>query len=191
MRRGFKIPAQPNRPLRRAWSQLLEDVFQPGDRFRGWGGIWPLTTVRTRSRLSTYGAFAEVFSQVLGRPIAYIGITAESGRAGHQSAQHAGLAGGASRQQRQARRGRRLFDREHQADRGSGRARADHDQTIRGGFQGIIQLSLQLELHETYGASRLDYPRGKHDDALQAVALACMAKNVQWALARWRDLGRR
>ena len=30
-------------------------------------------------KLTTYGAFAEVFSQVLGRPIAYVGITPEQG----------------------------------------------------------------------------------------------------------------
>ena len=33
-------------------------------------------------KLTTYGAFAEVFSQVLGRPIAYVGITPEQAEQG-------------------------------------------------------------------------------------------------------------
>jgi uncharacterized protein YbjT (DUF2867 family) len=64
-------------------------------------------------------SFAELFSQVLGRPIAYVGITPEPAEQGMKA--RGGLAGGASRRQRQARRGRRLFEREHRADRGSGR----------------------------------------------------------------------
>jgi len=34
-------------------------------------------TYEITGKLTTYGAFAEVFSQVLGRPIAYVGITPE------------------------------------------------------------------------------------------------------------------
>src|SRR5262244_1504449 len=46
-------------------------------------------TYEVTGKLTTYGAFAEVFSQMLGRPIAYVGI-ARAGRAGHESPRHAG-----------------------------------------------------------------------------------------------------
>ena len=36
-------------------------------------------------KLTTYGAFAEVFSQVLGRPITYVGITPEQAEQGMKS----------------------------------------------------------------------------------------------------------
>ena len=39
-------------------------------------------TYEFTGKLTTYGAFAEVFSQVLGRPIAYVGITPEQAEQG-------------------------------------------------------------------------------------------------------------
>ena len=39
-------------------------------------------TYEFTGKLTTYGAFAEVFSQVLGRPIAYVGITPEQAKQG-------------------------------------------------------------------------------------------------------------
>ena len=39
-------------------------------------------TYELTGKLTTYGAFAEVFSQVLGRPIAYVGITPEQAEQG-------------------------------------------------------------------------------------------------------------
>jgi NAD(P)H dehydrogenase (quinone) len=39
-------------------------------------------TYELTGKLTTYGAFAEVFSQVLGRPIAYVGITPEQAQQG-------------------------------------------------------------------------------------------------------------
>ena len=55
-------------------------------------------------KLTTFGEFAEVFSQVLGKPITYVGDHARAGRTGNEVAQHAGLADRASRHHRQARR---------------------------------------------------------------------------------------
>ena len=69
-------------------------------------------TYEFTGKLTTHGGFADVFSQVLGRPIAYVGITPEQAEQGMKS-RHAGLAGGASRHHRQGRRRRWLFDREH------------------------------------------------------------------------------
>ena len=96
-------------------------------------------TYEFTGKLTTYGAFAEVFSQVLGRPITYVGITPEQAEQGMKSRGMpdwlvAHLVTIAKR-----RRGRRSFDREHQADRGPRRARADHDQTVRRGFQGAVR----------------------------------------------------
>ena len=97
-------------------------------------------TYEFTGKLTTYGAFAEVFSQVLGRPITYVGITPEQAEQGMKSrgmpdwlvAHLVTIAKvGVSR---------RLLDREHQADRGPRRARADHNQTIRRGFQGAVCL---------------------------------------------------
>jgi len=42
-------------------------------------------TYEITGKLTTYGAFAEVFSQVLGRPIAYVGVTPEQAAQGMKS----------------------------------------------------------------------------------------------------------
>ena len=47
----------------------------------------------TGKRMTTFGAFADVFSQVLGRPIVYVGMTLEQAEQGMKIARHAGLAG--------------------------------------------------------------------------------------------------
>ena len=64
-------------------------------------------TYEFTGKLTTYGEFAEVFSQVLGTADRLCRDHAGAGGAGHEVAQHAGLAGRASGHDRESRRVRR------------------------------------------------------------------------------------
>ena len=92
---------------------------------------------------SNYEEFAEVFSEVLGKPITYVAAPLEAAEAGMKARNmpewlvghmmaiaRTGAAGGLSR--------------ENTADQGHRRQGADHDQAVRSGLQGNLQLGGQL-----------------------------------------------
>ena len=90
---------------------------------------------------TTFGEFAKVIGDTIGKPITYVEVTLEQAEAGDEVAQHAGLAGGASGLDRAGRRQGRVLQGEHPADPRHRRPRADHDAAVRAGFQGRVQLS--------------------------------------------------
>ena len=108
-------------------------------------------------KLTTFGEFAEVFSQVLGKPITYVAITPEQAEQGMKSRNmpdwliahlvtiaKLGAAGAFSTENTKA-------------DRGYRQAAADHDQTIRRGFQGgVCLIAGHLPRHHRAGAKRRD-----------------------------------
>src|SRR5262245_39957017 len=91
-------------------------------------------TYEITGKLTSYGDFAEVFSSVLGRPIAYVSITPEQAEQGMRArgmpdwlvahlvaSNKLGAAGAFSTENTRF-----------------SQTRADHDQTIRRGFQGSV-----------------------------------------------------
>ncbi len=101
-------------------------------------------TYEFTGKLTTYRDLTALFSSALGRPITYVGITPEQAEQGMKSrgmpdwliAHMVTIA--------KIGAGRRLLDRRHQGDRGCGRTRADHDQTIRRGFQAGVRLTTRI-----------------------------------------------
>ena len=76
------------------------------------------------------------------------GDHAGAGGSGDEVAQHAGLAGRAPGLDRAGRRQGRVLEGEHPADPRHRRPRADHDEAVRAGLQGRVQLS---SIESAYG----------------------------------------